>query len=356
MSAERKRIKGRGAADNPQGRFEPRQFIADPESYDPEAGRPKTEFFRDSSRSILSTNESPDVPFDKGINPYRGCEHGCVYCFARPTHEYLGLSAGLDFETKIFVKHDAPALLRKALSAKSWTPQVVALSGNTDPYQPVERKLELTRRCLEVLAEFRNPVTIITKNHLVTRDIDILQRLAKYDAINVAVSVTSLDAELTRVMEPRTAPPQRRLQTIRELQDAGIPVGVLAAPIVPGLTDHEIPAILEAVATAGAVWASYIILRLPYGLKDLFESWLGDHFPDHKDKVLGRLRTMRGGGLNDPRYGARQRGRGVFADQIRSMFDIARRKAGLAAGGPELSTAHFRVPPSQPSLFEPPGA
>lgn len=349
---EQRKIKGRGSASNPHARFEAREAVPDPEAIDPDAPRPRTEFFKDTSRSVITSNESPDVPFEKSVNPYRGCEHGCIYCYARPTHEYLGLSAGLDFETKIFVKHDAPELLRKALAARNWSPQPIALSGNTDPYQPAEQRLELTRRCLEVLAEFRNPAIVITKNHLVTRDIDVLGKLADVKAVSVAVSVTSLDASLTRVMEPRTSPPERRLEAIRALSDAGIPVGVLTAPIIPGLTDHEIPALLKAAAEAGAGFASYIIVRLPHGVRDLFETWLGDHRPDHKDKVLGRIRSMRAGKLNDPRFGSRQRGSGVFADQIRGMFDVAARKYGMARRGPELSLAAFRVPPALPSLFD----
>lgn len=352
IDRQKRTIKGRGSASNPRVRFEARETVPDPEAADPDGPKPRTEFFKDTSRSVIATNESPDVPFEKSINPYRGCEHGCVYCYARPTHEYLGLSAGLDFETKIFVKHDAPELLRKALSSRAWRPQPIALSGNTDPYQPAERRLELTRRCLEVLAEFRNPVIVITKNHLVARDTDILARLAEVNAVSVAVSVTTLDATLTRVMEPRTSPPERRLEAIGALSEAGIPVGVLAAPIIPGLTDHEIPALVEAAAGAGAGFASYITVRLPHAVRDLFGGWLGDHFPDHKDKVLGRIRSMRAGKLNDPRFGTRQRGSGIFAEQIRAMFDVAARRHGLARRGPELSTAAFRVPPSLPSLFD----
>jgi DNA repair photolyase len=309
---------------------------------------------KDASRSLITFNDSPDVGFDASINPYRGCEHGCIYCYARPYHEYLGFSAGLDFETKILVKEDAPALLRAELASPKWKPKVVAISGVTDAYQPIERRLQLTRRCLEVLAEFRNPVVIVTKNHLVTRDVDVLKELASFNAAAVCVSVTTLDAELARVMEPRTSTPAHRLEAIRTLADAGVPVRVLAAPIIPGLTDHEIPSIIEAASEAGARHAGYVVLRLPHGVGELFEGWLEEHFPDRKKKVLNRLREMRGGKLNDSNFGSRMKGEGVFAEQIRSMFKLACRKAGIAAGALELSTNEFRRPGgAQMSLFGP---
>jgi DNA repair photolyase len=280
-------------------------------------------------------------------------------CYARPTHEYLGFSAGLDFESKIMVKVDAPALLRQELASPRWRPQVIAMSGVTDPYQPVERKLRITRGCLEVLAEFRNPVAIVTKNHLVTRDIDLLAELAAHDAAAVNVSVTSLDPELQRVMEPRTSIPARRLAAIGALAAAGIPVRAMVAPVVPGLTDHEIPRILEAVAEAGARGASFIMLRLPYGVKDLFAQWLAAHFPDRKEKVLNRIRDLRGGKLNETGFGARMRGSGPFAEHVRAMFEVTCRKLGLNEDRSPLSTAAFRrpVPPGgQLGLFaeEPP--
>jgi DNA repair photolyase len=265
-------------------------------------------------------------------------------CFARPTHETLGFSSGLDFETKILVKRNAPVLLREELSRKSWKPQVIAISGVTDPYQPVERKLGLTRACLEVLAEFRNPVLIVTKNHLVARDRDLLGDLARDSAAGVCVSVTSLDGTLQRRLEPRTSPPERRLEAIRMLSKAGVPVGALVAPVIPGLTDHEMPAILHAAAEAGARFAGYVPLRLPYAVKELFERWLEDHFPDRKQKVLGRIRDLRGGKLNDPRFGSRLRGEGIFAGEIGALFAIACRRAGLGDGRVELSTAAFRRP------------
>jgi DNA repair photolyase len=265
-------------------------------------------------------------------------------CFARPTHEYLGFSAGLDFETRILVKERAAELLRAQLSARSWRPRTLALSGVTDPYQPAERRLELTRRCLEVLLEFRNPVSIVTKGHLVTRDADLLGELAGFGASSVLVSVTTLDPALQRAMEPRAAPPARRLAAIEQLAKAGVPVGVMVAPIVPGLTDHEIPRILAAAAGAGARFAGRVLLRLPHGVKELFEAWLAEHYPERRAKVLSRLRAMRGGRLTDPSFGSRQRGEGFFADEMERLFELARRRAGLAARGPELSTAHFRRP------------
>lgn len=339
--------KGRGAPDNPVGRFEPLQIEYEPEDA-PEVGA--TELYRDNTLSVISYNDSPDLGFNASLNPYRGCEHGCVYCYARPTHEYVGLSLGLDFETKLFVKPDAPHLLRKALSSKSWKPQMVMLSGVTDCYQPVERRLELTRQCLEVLAEFRNPVGIVTKSDLVTRDIDLLQELAADNAASVSLSVTSLDKTLADRMEPRAARPQRRLQAIRQLSDAGIPTNAMLAPVVPGLNDHEIPDILKAVAHAGATSANYLLLRLPHGVKDLFQSWLDHHYPDRKPKVLNRIRDTRDGKLYDGTYFVRGRGVGLYAEQIERMFHMARKKAGLKERLPEVSTAAFRKP-GQLSLF-----
>jgi DNA repair photolyase len=347
-------IRGRGAADNPPNRFEQswHEVDADEPALD-EAPAPATQFLNDSSRSIIATNDSPDVGFDASINPYRGCEHGCIYCYARPTHEYLGFSAGLDFETKILVKERAPELLRKELSSPRWVPKIVALSGVTDPYQPVERRLQLTRRCLQVLAEFRNPVIIITKNRLVTRDADVLSELARHQAAAVYLSVTSLDAVLQRKLEPRTSAPSLRLAAIEALAEAGVPVGVLVAPVIPGLTDHELPAIVAASVKAGAKFAGYVPLRLPLAVAPLFEDWLGRHVPGRKDKVLHRIREIRGGRLNDPRFGSRMRGEGEFAEMISQIFTIAKRKAGLDGRRPDLSTAAFRKPGGeQLRLFE----
>jgi len=344
--------RGRGTAANPPNRFERLAYLPILESADDDDSSIQTQYLKDASRSLITFNDSPDVGFDASINPYRGCEHGCIYCYARPYHEYLGFSAGLDFETKILVKEDAPELLRAELASKKWKPKVVAISGVTDAYQPIERKLEITRRCLEVLAEFRNPVVIVTKNHLVTRDIDLLKELASFNAAAVCVSVTTLDAELARVMEPRTSTPVNRLEAIRALAEAGVPVRVLAAPIIPGLTDHEIPSIIQAAAEAGARHAGYVVLRLPHGVGDLFEGWLEEHFPDRKKKVLNRLREMRGGKLNDSNFGTRMKGEGVFAEQIRSMFKLACRKVGIEGSALELSTEAFRRPSGpQLSLF-----
>ncbi len=343
-------IHGRGASWNPQNRFEALAYIRDDEAPLDE-GLPKTVYLRDPSRTIIAHNDSPDVGFGSSINPYRGCEHGCIYCFARPTHEYLGFSAGLDFETKIVVKEDAPELLREELMSPRWSPEVIAISGVTDPYQPIERKLQLTRRCLAVLAEFRNPVAIITKNHLVTRDIDILTELARHNAISVAVSVTTLDANLARVMEPRTTTPELRLAAIEELSKAGIPACVMVAPVIPAITDHEMPAILRAAHDAGAVGAGFVVLRLPWAVAPLFERWLEEHFPDRKEKVLNRIRDLRDGKLYDPQWRIRQRGKGVFADQVESIFDITCRKLGLNERSLDLSTEHFRRPTAQQTLW-----
>jgi DNA repair photolyase len=345
--------RGRGAPINPPNRFEPLWYSRDPEWNDLEDPALETQFFRDTSRSIITYNDSPDVGFDASINPYRGCEHGCSYCYARPTHEYLGFSAGLDFESRILVKEDAPELLRRELSSPRWKPQVLAMSGVTDSYQPIERRLQLTRRCLQVLAECRNPVVIITKNHLVTRDVDILNKLAQYEAARVFLSVTTLDGGLSRVMEPRASHPLRRLAAIEMLSQAGVPTGVLVAPVIPGLTDHELPSIVTAAVQAGARAAGYVTLRLPHGVGPLFEQWLIQHFPDRKDKVLHRIRAIRGGQLNDPRFSSRMRGEGIFAEQIAALFALACRKAGIDGRGSALSTAAFRMPSnSQLPLFE----
>jgi DNA repair photolyase len=351
-------IHGRSASWNPANRFEKLHvdlgdvdLVQIDPTEDDERPRRETQFFRDGTKTIIARNQSPDVGFETSINPYRGCEHGCIYCFARPTHEYLGLSAGLDFESKIMVKPDAPKLLEAELSSPKWEPQALIMSGVTDPYQPVERKLRITRGCLEVLAKFRNPVAIITKNRLVTRDIDLLGELARHHASAVNVSVTSLDPNIQRVLEPRTSSPKARLETVATLRAAGIPVGVMVAPVIPGLTDHEVPRIVEACAKAGAQFAGYTIVRLPWAIAPLFEHWLDEHFPEKKEKVLQRIRHIRAGKLNDPRWGTRTRGEGVFAEQIRSMFEVACRRAGMNER-PKLSTAAFRRPREQLNLFE----
>ncbi len=343
-------MKGRGASWNPQNRFETLEYIRDEEA-PPDDDSPRTIYLRDPTKTIIATNDSPDVGFEASINPYRGCEHGCIYCFARPTHEYLGMSAGLDFETRILVKEDAPALLRDELNAKKWEPKVLAISGVTDPYQPIERRLGITRGCLEVLAEFRNPVAVITKNHLVTRDADILADLAKDNAARVFVSITTLDNSLQRTMEPRTTTPELRLDAVAQLADAGVPVGVMVAPVIPALTDHEMPSILAAAKKAGARWAGYVALRLPWAVAPLFEQWLAENFPDRKDKVLNRVRELRGGKLYDAKWGVRGRGTGIFADQMEALFDVTCRKLGLNEQDRELSTAAFRRRTAQALLF-----
>ncbi|MFH5833454.1 PA0069 family radical SAM protein [Halalkalibaculum sp. DA384] len=335
-------IKGRGSSDNPANRFE--EFYTDYDLDEETGQKPsrETRFYRDDTKEIISTNDSPDIPFNKSVNPYRGCEHGCIYCYARPTHEYLGFSAGLDFESRIMVKYEAPRKLRERLSSQTWKPEVLVMSGVTDPYQPAERKLEITRGCLNVLAEFLNPVSVITKNHLVTRDIDYLKKLAEHDAARVTLSVTTLDRELAQKMEPRTSTPKRRLQAIKTLAEAGIPVGVNVAPIIPGLTDHESANILEAAAEAGATHAGYTILRLPHGVKDLFCDWLQQYFPDRREKVLNRIRDMRDGKLNDPRFGERFRGQGNYARQIADLFKLHAKRFGLNEENRGLSTKSFR--------------
>ena len=346
-------IHGRGASWSPPNRFEKLHVDSDDSEVtdiDPAAEEqrgPRTQFLRDETKTIIARNQSPDVGFETSINPYRGCEHGCIYCFARPTHEYLGFSAGLDFETKIVVKHDAPRLLEVELSSPKWKPQVLMLSGVTDCYQPVERKLQLTRSCLEVLARFRNPVAILTKNRLVTRDLDFLSELARHRAVVVNLSVTTLDIDLQRIMEPRTSAPTARLEAIAQLRSANIPVGAMVAPVIPGINDHEIPSIVEACAKAGAQFAGYVLLRLPWAVAPLFERWLEEHFPERKAKVLDRVRHTRGGErLYDSRWRKRQVGEGIFAEQIATMFAVSCRRASLGES-PKLSTASFRRPNEQ---------
>lgn len=348
-----KAIRGRGTVENPANRFERIEYLPEEGEADSAGPGPQTRFYRDTSRSLLAHNESPDVGFEVSLNPYRGCEHGCIYCYARPFHEYLGFSVGLDFETKIMVKEDAPELLRRELMSPRWKPQVIAMSGVTDPYQPAERRFRLTRRCLDVLAEFRNPVGVVTKNHLVTRDTDLLGELAGYGAAVVNLSITTLDPELHRRMEPRTSTPERRLAAVGALSRAGIPVRVMVAPVIPGLTDHEIPSIVSAAARAGASGAGFIMLRLPYGVKDLFQEWLERHYPERKRRVLNRVREVRAGALNDPRFRSRMRGEGVYARQIQALFEASCKKAGLNREPFSLSAEAFRRPGGrQLSLFE----
>jgi len=349
-------IRGRGASWTPANRFEKLHIdLADLDvsdaNFDPsERARRVTQYFRDGTKSIITRNNSPDVGFETSLNPYRGCEHGCIYCYARPTHEYLGFSAGLDFESKIMVKTNAAELLRAELESPSWQPQTLVMSGVTDPYQPIERKLRITRGCLAVLAKFRNPVAIITKNRLVTRDIDLLRDLAAFNAAAVNISVTSLDPNLQRVLEPRTSSPEGRLDAIRQLRSAGIPIGVMVAPIIPGLTDYEVPRILKACGKAGAQFAGYTIIRLPWAVAPLFEHWLEEHFSERKEKVLGRIRDLRGNRLNNSQWHTRMSGEGIFAEQIASLFKIGCRHAGIGKR-PQLSTAAFRRTREQLRFF-----
>ena len=342
MSVNRNPIRGRGSSDNPENRFEGHYTDYQLDEETGERPSQETRLYPDDTKEIISTNDSPDIPFNASINPYRGCEHGCIYCYARPTHEYLGFSAGLDFESRIMVKYNAPRKLREQLSSKKWEPKVIAMSGVTDCYQPVERKLEVTRGCLDVMTEFRNPVSIITKNYLVTRDIDYLTELAEHQASHVTLSITTLDRELARVMEPRTSQPGRRLQAIEKLADAGVSVGVNVAPIIPGLTDHECVKILQAAREAGATHASYTIVRLPYGVKDLFQDWLEQHFPDRKEKVLNKIRDMRDGKLNEPDFGKRFSGEGNYARQIGDLFSVHSKRLGFNQQRVALSTAAFK--------------
>lgn len=345
-------LRGRGTGTEPPNRFEKlaieidagalEELAASDPDFQPVALR--TQIYHDDTQSLITHNRSPDLGFDASLNPYRGCEHGCAYCYARPYHEYLGFNAGLDFETKLLVKPNAPALLEAELASPGWKPQVLACSGVTDCYQPVERQLRVTRGCLEVLDRFRQPVAIVTKNALVARDVDLLASLASHEAAGVAISVTSLDAELAGLLEPRASRPQARLRAMSELAAAGVPVGVSIAPIIPGLNDHEIPAIAKAAAAAGARFAFYTIVRLPYGVKEIFSDWLERHRPGEAPKILDRIREMRGGKLNDPTFGARMRGTGPLAEEIAKLFKVSVQRAGL--NRPELrfpiSTAAFR--------------
>ncbi|MDH3224762.1 MAG: PA0069 family radical SAM protein [Gemmatimonadota bacterium] len=332
-------IRGRGVPNDPPNRFERVHRALDP-GVVPEARL--SEFIPDHTLSIVARNESPDVGFDASVNPYRGCEHGCVYCYARPTHEYLGFSSGLDFERKILVKQRAPELLRSALSRPSWKPQTLGLSGVTDPYQPAERRFRLTRRILEVLRDFRNPVSIVTKNHLVTRDLDLLQELAAHDCVQVTLSITTLDKELQSRMEPRTSVPAQRLKALEALAEAGVPAGVNVAPVIPGLNDEEIPSILEAAKNAGAQRAAFLLLRLPHGVADHFSDWLAVHYPDRRERILNRIRQVRAGALNGTEFFTRSRGNGPHADNIARLFKVASAKAGFTEGPLGLSVAAFR--------------
>ena len=342
-------IKGRGAISNRAGRFEPHQRVAADDGWPGDDGgdevsNPETTVSVDHARSIITRNNSPDVPFDTSINPYRGCEHGCVYCYARPSHAYLGLSPGRDFETKLFYKPDAARLLQRELSRRGYRPRTIALGANTDPYQPVERRLRQTRAILEVLAEARHPVGIITKSSLIVRDLDLLAPMAASRLARVCVSVTTLDGDLARRLEPRAAAPARRLAAIRALADAGVPVSVMVAPIIPALTDHELDAILEASAAAGASHANYILLRLPGEIAGLFEEWLRAHAPGRAERVLNRVRETRGGALYQAAFGRRMTGQGEHARLLAARFARACSRYGLARRDWHLDCSQFRPP------------
>jgi len=337
-------IKGRGSAVNPKNRFTEKEVEYDIDEETGQLNRPKTRLIPDHTSQIISRNNSPDIGFDVSVNPYRGCEHGCVYCYARPSHEFLGMSAGLDFESKIVVKYNAPELLRKELSKASWKPQTLVMSGVTDPYQPIEKKLEVTRGCVQVLAESRHPLVIITKNYLVTRDIDLLSELAEVNAVRVVLSITSLDPAITNTMEPRTTRPQKRLQAVRELSNAGIPVHVNIAPVIPGLTDEEIVPIMEASADAGAKSVSLVNLRLPYGVKDLFIKWLEDHHSNRKEKILNKIKSLKSGKLNRYEFGERFQVDGAYGEQMRQLLNIHAKRLGLNENRGPLNVAAFRRP------------
>jgi DNA repair photolyase len=346
--------KGRGAVLNPKGRFEPHETLPADDGWGSldalmSEPSPETEIRPDRSRSIIAENSSPDIGFDRSINPYRGCEHGCVYCYARPFHAFLGLSSGLDFETKIFAKHDAAALLRAALSAPSYRPQVLALGAVTDPYQPAEKRLAITRSVLEVLLDARHPVGIVTKSHLVTRDLDLLQELAAHDLVRVAVSITTLDPALARTLEPRCPAPRLRLAAVERLARAGVPVSVNLSPVIPALNDPEIEAICAAAASAGAHQVNYVILRLPHEVKELFTAWLEIHQPLKKDRVLALVRETHGGKLYEPAFGQRMRGSGPYARLIRDRFEQARRRLGLDRR-PPMPVHLFRRPAPEGQL------
>jgi DNA repair photolyase len=347
---------GRGALTNATGRFEPRISIAFDDGWQTIEELPpfKTEVAIDNARKAITRNTSPDIPFDRSINLYRGCEHGCIYCFARPTHAFLGLSPGLDFESKLYMKPDAPELLERELSAASYQPRVIAIGTNTDPYQPIERRFGIMRRLLEVLERSGHPVGIVTKSHLVTRDIDILQRMAQRNLVRVGISVTTLDAKLARKMEPRAPTPSRRLEALRQLSAAGIPTTVMAAPVIPAINDAEIERILDAGAACGAEAAGYVLLRLPLEVRDLFREWLQANFPDRERHVFALIRQSRDGKDYDATFGKRMTGSGPYAWMIRKRFETACSRLGLNVHKTELTTAHFRRPgllDKQLSLF-----
>jgi len=343
---EHERRRGRGAQSNASGRYEPLARVAFDDGWRSLDELPpfKTQVTVDSTRKIITRNDSPDIGFDRSINPYRGCEHGCVYCFARPTHAYLGLSPGLDFESKLFVKPEAADLLERELSAANYEPKVIAIGTNTDPYQPIERRYKVMRRVLEVLDRAGHPVGIVTKSALVLRDLDILARMAERSLAKVALSVTTLDAELARKMEPRAATPMRRLEALRRLTQAGVPTTVMVAPIIPALNDMEIERILDAAHAAGVREAGYVLLRLPLELRDLFREWLKENYPQREKHVFKLIRDMRGGKDYDSQWFTRQKGTGPYAWMVGRRFEVACEKLGMNTERTQLTTEHFRKP------------
>jgi len=357
LVVEHERRRGRGALSNATGRYEPMARIAFDDGWSSLEDLPpfRTTVTADATRKIITRNDSPDIGFDRSINPYRGCEHGCVYCFARPTHAYLGLSAGLDFESRLFVKPEAAELLQRELSAPGYKPRVIAIGTNTDPYQPIERKYQVMRRILEVLDGAGHPVGIVTKSALVLRDLDILARMAGRNLVKVALSVTTLDAGLARRMEPRAATPMRRLETLRRLSAAGVPTSVMVAPVIPALNDMEIERILDTAQAAGVREAGYVLLRLPLELRDLFREWLKENFPHREEHVFRLIRDMRGGKDYDAKWGERMKGTGPYAWTIGRRFELACERLGLNETKTRLSTAHFRHPrpdSAQLNLFD----
>lgn len=347
VTRERHGVKGRGAQANTPIRFftETRAAFDDGWTGDDAVPPPlRTTVTEEQARSIISYNQSPDLPFERSINPYRGCEHGCIYCYARPTHAYLDLSPGLDFESRLFAKPNAAALLRNELAKPGYVCRQIALGTNTDPYQPIERSFGITRRIIEVLWESRHPLSIVTKSSLVERDLDLLAPMARENLVEAYVSITTLDRALARRMEPRASAPQRRLETVKRLSAAGIPAGVLFAPVIPALNDAEMESILEAASNAGARYAGYVLLRLPHEVKQLFEEWLQVHEPLKAARIMNRVRDMRGGQENDPHFGTRMRGTGIFAEVIRSRFDLACKRHGLTRSARALDTSKFKPP------------
>jgi DNA repair photolyase len=356
VAVERERRRGRGALSNASGRYEPLARVAFDDGWDALEDLPpfKTSVTVEATRKIITRNDSPDISFDRSINPYRGCEHGCVYCFARPTHAYLGLSPGLDFESKLFAKPNAPELLERELSAPGYVPKIIAIGTNTDPYQPIEKRHQIMRRVLEVLERTGHPVGIVTKSALVVRDLDILSRMAKRNLAKVAISVTTLDPKLARSMEPRASTPSRRLEALRRLVEAGVPTSTLVAPIIPALNDAEIERILDAVAATGVRHAGYVLLRLPLEVRDLFREWLMTNFPDRYRHVFKLIRDVRGGKDYDSTFGARMTGNGPIAWMIGRRFEVACERLGFNVTKAKITTEHFTPPrpvSEQLSLF-----